>query len=438
MANNVLNLNRCRRFRQSALTCCLLLVTCYLAGCGYTLQTTADLPFDTISIGRIDNKTLEPKLQDRFNRSLAEYLAQYGYQVGPSRYILEGEITGFTLMPTTEQNLVATQYQIVITANFKLTDKTNGRSVPLIASTPFITYFGSSGSLVNVLAQKESATAGALQNLSLSVVTQITYNISQNFAYLSFNSSDLRDPRDLLLKLQEPKDPVSLYIRKQLSYDARRMVDEYDPFEQPSDTLKNTLAGELNTILQKPSFYDEERFAQAPLTGEIRKLISRNPKGAERTRLNRLLLEEAYPDVFVPLEAAAFLFTDKDLKDPGRLALKLQDAQDPLSRYLREQFSPAARRLVDTYGKSEKPSDQLRKALVSELNAQLQGPSLFEERRFAQVRLSEKTRELIGKNPKGSERIHLNRLLLEDAYPGEIERRQINPEAVPPSEKSGR
>ena len=41
-------------------------------------------------------------------------------------------------------------------------------------------------------------------------------------------------------------------------------------------------------------------------------------------------------------------------------------------------------------------------------------------RRFAGVKLSPETMESLTNNPQGEALIHLNRLLLDDAYPGEL------------------
>jgi hypothetical protein len=54
--------------------------------------------------------------------------------------------------------------------------------------------------------------------------------------------------------------------------------------------------------------------------------------------------------------------------------------------------------------------------LIDELNRLLRGPSLFDEQRFAQVKLTEETRGFIAQNPSGDNLIGLNRLLMEAAY----------------------
>ncbi|MBI3592774.1 MAG: hypothetical protein HY099_04765 [Nitrospirae bacterium] len=274
-------------------TCLIFLVS----GCGYTLQTRANLPFDTIAVGTIENKTLEPKLQDRFNRALAETFAEYGFNVSSSaRYRLEGKITSFDLRPMVEQQLTATQYEVIIKANFRLVDTESGSVTHLAADSPFITYFGSSGALESVMAQKELSTYTALKNLSQELVRLIAYNTPKDFALLLLNTRDIKDTDSLVLKLRDPKDPLSKYLREQFSSDTRRLIDGYDRFDYSAQAIKGVLVNELNQVLNAHNFYDKQRFAHITLTEETQLLIRQNPKGMERIRLNRLLLEEAYPD----------------------------------------------------------------------------------------------------------------------------------------------
>src|SRR5208337_3680647 len=142
--------------------------------------------FDTISVGTIENKTSEPKLQDICHLALAETFSQYGFDVNSSaRYRLQGQINQFLLLPTTEVNLSATQYQIVIKATFKLTDTESGNSIPLTADSPFITYFNANPSdeLEEIMTQKELAEVSAMTNLAQTLVSLVTYNTPKNFAY---------------------------------------------------------------------------------------------------------------------------------------------------------------------------------------------------------------------------------------------------------------
>lgn len=142
----------------------------------------------------------------------------------------------------------------------------------------------------------------------------------------------------------------------------------------------------------------------------------------------------------------SLLFRVSDLKDPTGLAIKLRDAQDPLSQYLRGQFSTNTQQLLDEYDGSNPPCDALRRAVIDELNRLLKGNCLYDEQRFMQVKLTEEAQGLIEQNLEGEDLIRLNRLLLEEAYPREIKksrkkRKQMSeveillPDIPPPPDK---
>jgi NitT/TauT family transport system substrate-binding protein len=122
---------------------------------------------------------------------------------------------------------------------------------------------------------------------------------------------------------------------------------------------------------------------------------------------------------------ASLLFRVGELKAPDCLVFKLRYAQDPLSLYLQERFSPETLRELKQYDDSNHPPRSLLTALVNELNEVLKDAGLFDEARFAQVSLTEKTRDLINQRPQGIGLVRLNRLLLEEAYPHEIGRRHV-------------
>jgi len=107
-----------------------------------------------------------------------------------------------------------------------------------------------------------------------------------------------------------------------------------------------------------------------------------------------------------------------NLGNPEALVVKLRNAEDPISKYLRGQFSPDMQKLLDEYKESTTSSDSLKKALVDELNQIIKKESLYRKDFFADMNLTKKTKELIKSNPE-NEAI-LNRLLLEKAYSKEL------------------
>lgn len=157
---------------------CLLFVACHLlliAGCGYTIQGRASLPFDSVSIGNIVNKTYEPRLQDRMQAALANELLKYGFTLdGNSPYRIDGVIDAFELRTLSEKSGTAIEYEIIIKGDFKLAEP-SGKTRELRNHGVFIVSFSSSESLQPVIAAKEKAIEKALRDLSSEIIASIIY-----------------------------------------------------------------------------------------------------------------------------------------------------------------------------------------------------------------------------------------------------------------------
>lgn len=114
---------------------------------------------------------------------------------------------------------------------------------------------------------------------------------------------------------------------------------------------------------------------------------------------------------------AAYFLAPADVKDPQRLALRLREGRDPLALYLRDRCSSRTRQMVFADDPQAVADEALAAALAQDLNRLMRGESLYTKERFAGVKLSQDTRTTLDQNPKDTQRIRLNRLLLEDAYP---------------------
>jgi peroxiredoxin len=115
------------------------------------------------------------------------------------------------------------------------------------------------------------------------------------------------------------------------------------------------------------------------------------------------------------------LLSEDALKDPGSLAVKLQDTRAVISQHIASQLSAETQQLLGKYDGISSPSSELQKALLEDLNRLLQAGSLYDTESFAKIELSEQTDELLTQNPQGGEAlVRLNRLLLSDAYPHEV------------------
>jgi hypothetical protein len=121
------------------------------------------------------------------------------------------------------------------------------------------------------------------------------------------------------------------------------------------------------------------------------------------------------------LEAANFLTRNylvvgSTLPDVGNFAVTLNQKADPVTDYLWSVMPTADQQVIADANSTE---GELTDALVDALNAVIQnGQSIYTDNRFASVLLSPQTDALLTQNPQSPAGIiHLNRLLLQDAYP---------------------
>ncbi len=120
-------------------------------------------------------------------------------------------------------------------------------------------------------------------------------------------------------------------------------------------------------------------------------------------------------------DGSPILFSSDSLKDPGSLAVKLQDTRASLSKSLTSQLSAKTQQLLTEYEGISLPSPALQKELLADLNRLIQEGSLYDDQHFASIPLSEQTQKLLAQNPEnGEDLIRLNRFLLADAYPQEL------------------
>ena len=116
-----------------------------------------------------------------------------------------------------------------------------------------------------------------------------------------------------------------------------------------------------------------------------------------------------------------FLFDMDAIKDPGSLAVKLEDTRASVSQLIASQLSEDGQRLLVGYDGISDPSPKLQAVLLADLNRLLQVGPLYDAQVFADIELSEQTQALIAQNPKGGEAlVRLNRWLLADVYPYEL------------------
>ena len=119
---------------------------------------------------------------------------------------------------------------------------------------------------------------------------------------------------------------------------------------------------------------------------------------------------------------SSWLFSADDITDLPSFATELYSPSLELSLYLWNQLPTETTDLFFDYEWGEDPV--LRQALVDGLNAVIQNGPLYDPQLFAGVTLSPATQNLVWQYLQGSALVRLNRMLLEDAYPLELARKQ--------------
>ncbi len=111
-----------------------------------------------------------------------------------------------------------------------------------------------------------------------------------------FSADELKF-RNLAIRFKEANDPLSHYIQSNLSSETRTQLEQFNINQQPNEALRTNIVSDLNRIIRQEPIYNEERFESIQLTDRVMERVKKNPPEPELYHLNRLLLEEAYPNL---------------------------------------------------------------------------------------------------------------------------------------------
>jgi thioredoxin-like negative regulator of GroEL len=143
-----------------------------------------------------------------------------------------------------------------------------------------------------------------------------------------FKETDFIDCPAFAGKLRAAEDPLSQYLASHLSQETRGMLGKNDA------TAKRALAKDLNRILEKELLYDTNRFAGIQLSERTQRFLRQNPQSHTRIRLNRILLEEAYPNIIA--KSIGGVYPDLEIHTPN---------PDESTKAFQEYLADAQRRL---------------------------------------------------------------------------------------------
>ena len=141
------------------------------ASCGYSVHPQSALPQKEITIGLIDNKTTEPKLQDKLHRALTEEFMKQGIRVSHgAEFKVTGTVNSFDLVGLSEKGGVTAEYRVTMSAEFRLLDREGKVVAVKNISSPFIVALTDQGDLGRLLALKDAAEEQAVADIAMEIV----------------------------------------------------------------------------------------------------------------------------------------------------------------------------------------------------------------------------------------------------------------------------
>lgn len=132
-------------------------------------------------------------------------------------------------------------------------------------------------------------------------------NISRIKSYFYASSifvpGDILDLPSLASKLTSREFKLSKFLVEHFSKDTKELLSNKD-IKHEGARLKAALTQEFNNIIEHYVIYDQDIFSKINLRPETRALIEDNPRGRDLVRLNRMLLEDAFPKELLRSQSA--------------------------------------------------------------------------------------------------------------------------------------
>jgi hypothetical protein len=153
----------------------LVVIFLLVQGCGYTLHGKKDFLASDVRIGKIENRTREPRLDDILTKALSDEALKQGLAINrASQYEIHGTIDRFDFRGVSEREEVFEAYEVIVGGKFFLRTA-DGGEVILKGENPFIYTFPAKADLNVVFAERERAVGEAMSGLAAEIVAGIIY-----------------------------------------------------------------------------------------------------------------------------------------------------------------------------------------------------------------------------------------------------------------------
>jgi NAD-dependent DNA ligase len=119
----------------------------------------------------------------------------------------------------------------------------------------------------------------------------------QALGSLEFLPSEIINLSSFATRLKQQSDAVSKFLWEYFGEKTKKLLSEYGGVDSDTKPLSEALTKELNKIINaaNPPIYSSQCFSSVNPSDEVKKLRDQKPQQKAMIRLNRLLLENAYP-----------------------------------------------------------------------------------------------------------------------------------------------
>ena len=152
----------------------VLVLALFISSCGYRIVGSSFLPFDSITIKHIENKTYEPRLEESMHMALSKEFINQGIDVNAAGANVELEVTGtnFEVGAIGAVDETIKEQELIMEADIRIIDK--GKIIEFKSMrSPIKITFQTTGSVTDAVVQKEAAIDKASSEIAKEIVGRI-------------------------------------------------------------------------------------------------------------------------------------------------------------------------------------------------------------------------------------------------------------------------
>ena len=133
----------------------------------------------------------------------------------------------------------------------------------------------------------------------------------------SLSAGGITDPAAFADKLTHRQDALTVFLRSRLQDSTKADLASYSAASSNAKAVLSALMKDLNQVISGPSIYDPARFSNIVLRSGTEQLLKQNPRGQQLARLNKLLLEDAYPSELAKSASTGWVVKDGAMASTG-------------------------------------------------------------------------------------------------------------------------